>query len=51
MGQAFEALGELKKAMGCYEQITAYEGNPLVWEAQTAVTRLKETIANPPKNG
>ncbi len=51
MGQAFEALGETKKAMGCYEQITAYEGNPLVWDAQNAVNRLKETIKNPSKNG
>jgi predicted Zn-dependent protease len=46
MGQAFEALGELKKALGCYEQITAYDGNPLIWDATEAVSRIKAEIAS-----
>ena len=46
MGQAFEALGELKKALGCYEQITAYDGNPLIWDATEAVSRIKTEIAS-----
>lgn len=46
MGQAFEALGELKKALGCYEQITAYDGNPLLWDATEAVNRIKSELAS-----
>ncbi len=46
MGQAFEALGELKKALGCYEQITAYDGNPLIWDATEAVSRIKAELAS-----
>ncbi len=41
LGQAFEALGDSRKAIQFYEQITAYEGNPMVYEAEEAVRRLK----------
>jgi len=42
MGQAFEALGETQKALSAYEQITAYEGNSLEFEAREAIRRIKE---------
>jgi tetratricopeptide (TPR) repeat protein len=40
LGQAYEALGDTKKAVRCYEQVTAYEGNPLAPDAQDALYRL-----------
>ncbi|MFO0926687.1 MAG: tetratricopeptide repeat protein [Gemmataceae bacterium] len=41
LGQAYEQLGDKARAMKCYEQVTAYETNPLVPEAQDALYRLK----------
>lgn len=41
LGQALEKLGDTKKAIACYEQATAYEGNPNAMEAQEALYRLK----------
>jgi tetratricopeptide (TPR) repeat protein len=41
LGQAFEQLGEVPKAKRCYEQVTAYEGNPLAPEAYDALSRLQ----------
>ena len=41
MGQAFEQLGDVPKAKRCYEQVTAYEGNPLAPEAYDALARLQ----------
>ena len=41
MGQAFEKLGEVPKAKRCYEQVVAYEGNPLASEARDALERLQ----------
>ncbi|MBI1915974.1 MAG: tetratricopeptide repeat protein [Planctomycetes bacterium] len=40
LGQAYEALGDTKKAVRCYQQVTAYEGNPLAPDAQDALDRL-----------
>jgi tetratricopeptide (TPR) repeat protein len=42
LGQAFEALGDRGRAAKCYEQVTAYEGNPLTPEANEALSRLRE---------
>jgi tetratricopeptide (TPR) repeat protein len=44
MGQAYEQLGDRAKAMKCYEQVTAYEGNPLVYEAREAMYRMKSSV-------
>lgn len=41
LGQALEKLGDTKKALACYEQATAYEGNPNALEAQDALYRLR----------
>jgi tetratricopeptide (TPR) repeat protein len=41
MGQAFEQLGDLPRAVRCYKQVTAYEGNPLTPEANDALHRLQ----------
>ncbi|MFM7149349.1 MAG: tetratricopeptide repeat protein [Gemmataceae bacterium] len=41
LGQAFEALGDRAKAIRSYEQVTAYESNPLAYEAREAIDRLK----------
>lgn len=40
LAQAYEALGDLPRARRAYEQVTAYEGNPLAPEAQDALSRL-----------
>jgi len=40
LGQAYEALGDLPKAAKFYEQVTAYEGHPLVYEARAALSRV-----------
>jgi tetratricopeptide (TPR) repeat protein len=41
LGQAYEQLGDLARAKRCYEQVTAYDGNPLAPEAQEAIYRLQ----------
>jgi predicted Zn-dependent protease len=41
LGQAFEALGDRGRASKCYEQVTAYEGNPLTPDAHEALSRLR----------
>lgn len=41
LGNAHEKLNDTKKAKTCYEQATAYEGNPFAREAQEALYRLK----------
>jgi tetratricopeptide (TPR) repeat protein len=42
LGRAYENLGDFKRAAKYYEQVTAYEGNPLVYEAQDALYRVKQ---------
>ena len=42
MGQAYEMLGDLPRAAKSYEQVTAYEGHPLVYEARAALSRVKQ---------
>ncbi len=41
LGQAYEQLGDRAKAVKSYEMVTAYDGNPLVYDAQSALNRLK----------
>jgi tetratricopeptide (TPR) repeat protein len=41
LGQAYEALGDLKRAVRCYKQVTAYDGNPLAPDAHDALHRLQ----------
>jgi tetratricopeptide (TPR) repeat protein len=41
LGQAFEQLGDLVRAKKCYENVTAYEGNPLTSDAHDALSRLR----------
>jgi tetratricopeptide (TPR) repeat protein len=41
LGQAFEQLGDPARAKKCYETVTAYEGNPLTYDAHEALNRLK----------
>ncbi len=40
LGQAYEQVGDRERAVKCYHQVTAYEGNPLTAEAQDALDRL-----------
>jgi tetratricopeptide (TPR) repeat protein len=42
LGQAYEMLGDLPRAAKCFEQVTAYEGHPLVYEAREALSRVKQ---------
>jgi tetratricopeptide (TPR) repeat protein len=41
MGQAFEQTGDVARAIKCYKLVTGYEGNPLVWDAREALSRLQ----------
>jgi tetratricopeptide (TPR) repeat protein len=41
LGQSYEALGDVGRAKKCYEQVTAYQGNPLVMDAEEALARLR----------
>jgi tetratricopeptide (TPR) repeat protein len=41
LGQAYEQLGDLKRAVRSYKQVTAYEGNPLTPDAYDALRRLQ----------
>jgi tetratricopeptide (TPR) repeat protein len=40
LGQAYEQLGDPARAVKYYQQVMAYEGNPLTYEAQDALYRL-----------
>jgi tetratricopeptide (TPR) repeat protein len=40
LGQAYEQLGDLERAIRCYKLVTGYEGNPLVYDARGALSRL-----------
>jgi tetratricopeptide (TPR) repeat protein len=42
MGQAHEMLGDVPRAVKAYEQVAAYDGHPLQYEARAAVSRLKQ---------
>lgn len=41
MGRAYENLGDRPRAIHCYEQVMAFEGNPLSHDARDAIDRLK----------
>ncbi len=41
LGRAYENIGDFANAIRCYEQVTAFEGNPLVYDAQQALDRLR----------
>jgi tetratricopeptide (TPR) repeat protein len=41
LGRAYENLGDRNRAVRCYEQVVSFEGNPLVYEAQEALDRLR----------
>ena len=41
LGQAYEQLGDLKRAARSYQQVTAYDGNPLAPDAYEALSRLQ----------
>jgi tetratricopeptide (TPR) repeat protein len=40
LAQAYEQLGDVPRAVRCYRQVTAYQGNPLTPEAYDALHRL-----------
>ncbi len=41
LGQAYEQLGDVKRAARSYKQVTAYDGNPLTPDAYDALRRLQ----------
>jgi tetratricopeptide (TPR) repeat protein len=41
LGQAYEQLGDMKRAARSYKQVTAYDGNPLTPDAYDALRRLQ----------
>jgi tetratricopeptide (TPR) repeat protein len=43
LGQAYEAIGDVRKALRFYESVTAYTEHPRYYDAHAAVLRLKET--------
>lgn len=47
LGRAYEASNDLGKALAYYQQATLFEDNPIRWDAEDAVRRLKEAGARP----
>jgi tetratricopeptide (TPR) repeat protein len=43
LGQAYEALGDHRKAIRYYESVTAYTEHPRYYDAHAAIQRLKES--------
>jgi tetratricopeptide (TPR) repeat protein len=41
LGQAYEQLGDTRRAVKCYESVTAYDGHPLAPDAREALYRLQ----------
>jgi hypothetical protein len=41
LGQAYEACGDLKRAANYYENVTGYDGHPLIYDARQALSRVK----------
>jgi tetratricopeptide (TPR) repeat protein len=41
LGQAYEQLGDSRRAARCYENVTSYEGHPLAPDAREALYRLQ----------
>jgi len=42
LGRAYEAQGDLSRAMKYYQQAAAYEDNPIRWDAEEAIRRVKD---------
>lgn len=40
LGQAYEQIGDTQRAVKCYQNVTAYTGNPLAPDAEDALHRL-----------
>ncbi len=45
LGKAYEAIGELRSAAGCYQEVIAYDKHPLYFDARDALERIKSTAA------
>jgi tetratricopeptide (TPR) repeat protein len=43
LGRAYENLGDYPRAAKFYEQVTAFEGHPLYYEAQEGIGRVRRT--------
>jgi tetratricopeptide (TPR) repeat protein len=41
LGKAYEAIGDLRRAAACYEEVTTFEQHPLYYEARDALDRVK----------
>jgi tetratricopeptide (TPR) repeat protein len=42
LAQAYEKLGDAARAVKCYKQVAAYDGNPLAPDANDAISRLQQ---------
>jgi tetratricopeptide (TPR) repeat protein len=42
MGRGYEAMGDTTRALKYYQQAAAYEDNPIRWDAEEAIRRLRE---------
>jgi hypothetical protein len=47
MGVAYENLGDLARAIKCYEVVAAYDSHPLAPDARMAIQRLKAGVSLP----
>ncbi|WP_020472880.1 tetratricopeptide repeat protein [Zavarzinella formosa] len=47
LGRAYEANNDLGKALAYYHQAASFEDNPIRWDAEDAIRRLKERGATP----
>jgi len=45
LGRAYEAQGDLSRSLKYYQQAAAYEDNPVRWDAEEAIRRVKDRNA------
>ena len=45
LGKAYEALGDLRRASACFQEVVVYEKHPLYYEARDALERIKSDRA------
>ena len=48
LGQAYEQLGDVPRAVKCYKLVTGYEGNPLVYDARGALEPIGGDVTGSP---
>ncbi len=43
LGKAYEATGDLRAALACYQEVVVYEKHPMYYDARDAIERIKSS--------